>query len=1107
MKHLTNIKLINWGSYSNITIPVYKNTIIVGGNGSGKTTCGDAIISLLSTESRSKSTNYNHAASPDGKSQRTLLSYVLGERKRGKPLRINQDITTYVCFEYTDEFDNSTFLAGLVVEYSNEKVKIINKCFFILTNTKMEDNLFIEDGFPLTKEEFETNIKSIMNEIDCNFFDKKNSFLDSLKQYLDINNMDYFRMFSKASAFSKIEDIDQFVFELLVTKSDLKSKFKITKDSIEKFGNIKISFENLKKEIKRLEEIQDSYSKYLDLSYEFKEWKKIKNALTIFALRDESETLEKKHENNMLLLTDNLNKLKNLEKEIASINSQLETLGDSDDKKTLDELEKRKNSSEINLRSYKKGTVNKLFEELNAYCKTYNLIFQEHIGFNDSLLENDPDNLISLFTDTENNYTKNLDKISEEFYHLKHERNILEQNIHKLENKKRNIEIGKKDIPAHVNKFIEELGDYFQENNIKCKYIKPFCDCFEIKEESWRDCIEGYINKNRFNVLVPSESFNDALKFYNLKESEDLYKITLVDLRDLNPVDSKDINPMMLDSHLYSGNEEITAYLHELYGNILAIESKHELSEKCYIYHKAGISKDCYVCHKRSYNRMNPFYCNNHFIGSNLQKQLQYIEQELDEKKDKYRTLIKQMTHLNKVINESKNVSLKWIRKNLNAIVQKYNDLSSTFERDKNNYNVQLDLFLQNDLFKDDRKLIKSLSQQKDVLCSQKNEVENTIEEIQKEIANYANIQNGKVDSITRLKSKDWDNDELKLNAYLIKVKDIYCNVDFNLVETKKKIDNNVTKFDNDKDDEQKKTQKQMKNYSNEYSTSFGTRIDDIDDYLARLNDIKLDGKLDKLLNELNISQNTLRASFQNDFLGTLRNKILETINKIKLFNKILERNTFKNERFQFEYKWNSDEEFKPIVQFLNIKQEDFLGSNFEVASNASLNEFLENLIERVNYEFVNYRDKGLYINEVDKFFDERQYLSFDLYSQLVDENGKSVGEKAYCSRYLGTGSGGELRLPYYIVMACAFSDYSISSRKGTTSGCVVLMDEVFDGLDPENINATLNFYSNLNLQLIMISPKQGKEIIPYIDTCNVIENFDGYSECIPIIRNGRMVE
>lgn len=66
--------------------------------------------------------------------------------------------------------------------------------------------------------------------------------------------------------------------------------------------------------------------------------------------------------------------------------------------------------------------------------------------------------------------------------------------------------------------------------------IQPgvFCEMLEIKDEEWRNAVEGYLNTQRFYVLVEPENFDIALGIYDrLRREKKVYGVGLINTKDL----------------------------------------------------------------------------------------------------------------------------------------------------------------------------------------------------------------------------------------------------------------------------------------------------------------------------------------------------------------------------------------------------------------------------------------------------------------------------------------------------------------------------------------------------------------------------------------------
>ena len=111
MKTLTKVKLINWHTFSNEEFEIYKNALITGENGTGKSTILDAIQYVL-TAGKCK---FNKAASDIG--NRTLESYIRCKKGfKGHDFVGNGDGTPNMELEFNVEKTKKYQIIGTVID-------------------------------------------------------------------------------------------------------------------------------------------------------------------------------------------------------------------------------------------------------------------------------------------------------------------------------------------------------------------------------------------------------------------------------------------------------------------------------------------------------------------------------------------------------------------------------------------------------------------------------------------------------------------------------------------------------------------------------------------------------------------------------------------------------------------------------------------------------------------------------------------------------------------------------------------------------------------------------------------------------------------------------
>ena len=109
MRRLEAVRLVQWYHFQDQVFPIGANCLLVGDNGSGKTTVLDAIqIALVADDTEAL---YNRAANE--KSRRTLHGYVrwkIGSEDESRPglVRFGRGAcTSYVLLQFSDDRDGS----------------------------------------------------------------------------------------------------------------------------------------------------------------------------------------------------------------------------------------------------------------------------------------------------------------------------------------------------------------------------------------------------------------------------------------------------------------------------------------------------------------------------------------------------------------------------------------------------------------------------------------------------------------------------------------------------------------------------------------------------------------------------------------------------------------------------------------------------------------------------------------------------------------------------------------------------------------------------------------------------------------------------------------
>jgi len=167
------------------------------------------------------------------------------------------------------------------------------------------------------------------------------------------------------------------------------------------------------------------------------------------------------------------------------------------------------------------------------------------------------------------------------------------------------------------------------------------------------------------------------------------------------------------------------------------------------------------------------------------------------------------------------------------------------------------------------------------------------------------------------------------------------------------------------------------------------------------------------------------------------------------------------NERYEFRYK--VIEEHRSLYDFLNRIRAHGSSENDLFGSAGETPEAFRMLVDG--------DISSTLLDDTSPLNDHRRFFSYDV---EVFQHNTSVG---MLSKRFDTASGGEHRTPLYLIFGAALAAAYGKSKGSTSGGGIMLLDEAFDKMDPQNIRAAVQYLNALGLQLIMAGPEtdQGK--------------------------------
>lgn len=209
--------------------------------------------------------------------------------------------------------------------------------------------------------------------------------------------------------------------------------------------------------------------------------------------------------------------------------------------------------------------------------------------------------------------------------------------------------------------------------------------------------------------------------------------------------------------------------------------------------------------------------------------------------------------------------------------------------------------------------------------------------------------------------------------------------------------------------------------------------------------------------------RDTFNTTFVSDLCHEIHKAIRDGERSLKNLNKELEHHRFGADRETFAFEWQWLPEFKEYWDFfrevIDIPNLGDGSSLFE----ASLSEKGAGVRDRLLRLLLD-GDEQQALRELERISDYRRYRRYDI---LKHPEGKPP---IRLSQY-GTGSGGQLETPAYIIRAAAVTS-AFRFNEGDSHLRMVIVDEAFMHMDEARSREVIGYLTNtLGLQLIFIMP------------------------------------
>ena len=1042
MKKLCRIRLINWHYFVNETISISGSTLISGENTAGKSTILDAIQLVLTTNSR----RFNTAANE--KSSRDLKGYVRCKTGNENNTYVRKGgVITYVALEFYEEKTSRYFTLGVKIDSPDEESKLSTKWF--REECKLEELSFLNGGRPSTTEEFRRSDKKIA--LISQITEAKARFSQRLG-YLEDR---FFDMIPKSLAFKPMDNVKDFINKFILSEKTI--EVETLRNNIEVLKELEDLMETTKEKISALKIILLKNEEITAKEREIKtneilikkaelEAKKLehKELLTNNHIFKQNLLIEQKNEETLKISLENeQSRYTNLQiamnqnetsRLIVSTRHNIEIyqIGKQAAKEKLERLQQMQKTVIVALSTLNKYSINILSKDEVLKISNANIESNEKMHIVLSLKKE-----LEILLETYNSYYVRTKDLLDQYKFTKLE---IETEINNLKNKKLTYPDNCIKLKTAIEKEFLGLGIYSE--------VRIFSDLLEITDAKWQNAVEGYLNSQRFYIIVEPQHYPSALKVY-YKIKKEVHTVGLVNTSKLNFSELTDTNS--LSYIVKSDNRFAKAYAIYLLNRVIRCDNVDGLKD-----HKIAITQDCMIYQNYAVRKIAESVYNTPFIGAfayeiqlkNKQNQLKNLNEEINATSNK-------MSVSKQIIDAINSCKIDVLEANCNAPLefQKHEQLILTEQQELRKAEADPSLIQIQIQIDECKKVVDNIQNKYNSSLKHSSEIETKMKNIQSELVVKINVISEVDYSLNSLCDKNTEAAMLGINKFNEQIKSkTPATIVQNFSPLKVGLENKKTEFGSE-------LMKFQSKYNSKYSCDLGTDINQIQEYVNEHYKL-VSSDIIKYDEELKKAKENCEQEFRESFLARLKENIENANLEFKNLNSALKDIYYGEDSYKFEITKSKRKEsiYQMIMSKNNMEGFNLLSSSY----NDEFKEEMEDLFGKLTA----FDDKGEKV--LAEYTDYRNYLDYDI---LVE---KKDGTQQRFSKIYGEKSGGETQTPYYVAIAASF----VQLYKHGDTIRIIMLDEAFDKMDDNRISSMMDFFNSQNFQIILATPPSKVEII-----------------------------
>ncbi|WP_313180726.1 ATP-binding protein [Lacrimispora sp.] len=1063
---LSRILLNNWHYISRKTLSFNQGiNFFTGHSGSGKSTVIDAMQILLYANTDGRGF-FNKAAADD--SDRSLIEYLrgmvnIGENNEFAYLR-NQNFSTTIVLELKRTDTGECQCVGIVFDVETTTNEISRKFFW--HKGPLWENGYRTGSRTMTTQEVSAYLQTIYAKEDYFATSHNERFRRQLYDvYLGgLDSEKFPLLFKRAIPFRMNIKLEDFVKEYICMEQDI--HIEDMQESVMQYGRMRKKIEDTVIEIGYLNGMREKFSAVCEKeaeirqnTYFFSRMEILDYQARIQALTDKSRLAREDLDRQESQRTALEGQTEDLTRQGNELLGRISSTGYEDLKNQLDTAKEL--SNHLNKSVTKWSQTGERLKEWIDEEATSNQTIWDIEEFEKNTIDEEKLNRLK----------KSIAEMRRETEEAQKEAEGILRDIRKKERQTSEeltqLKAGNKAYPKYLERARSLIQQRLLEETGKAVEVHVLADLLDIRDETWRNAVEGYLGNNKLSLVVAPAYAEAAMAAYGELDRTEYFNVAVLDTEKAGQ-NSYEVVKDGLAEEVTVREAYLQPYIDLLLGKVVKCRNLEELRRS-----RIGVTPDCMLYHTFRLQHMNPDnYTKFAYIGKDsVRRRIRLLEKNLvsmEEEKKPQEQVLKECKRILSMesLGEDTVVYLEW-QQDMEAFKEKEKEirrLEQKFEKlkaqDVEEWVKEREAILQ--------------------LCDRKRAEQSAVAElifgINSEIERFRRESLQLQEELVS-KEREFEPDE----ELEVKVKEILesrenCRYD----RLKNEFFGEFKKSEEARDQAFQALVGSRGEYARKYpNRNFSLTAKDNGEYDRLLETMEC-GNLEEYKTMAAEQAKSAVLHFKDDFMFKIRSAIRDALLRKDELNKIISRLDFGKDKYQFVIGRNKGPDGRYYDMFMDNSLEvnpayltDSLDDQMNLFTMEHENQYGEIINDLINIfippENATPEEMEEAKRNMDKYADYRTYLSFDM-QQIIQNEDEVI--KIRLSKMIKKNSGGEGQNPLYVALLASFAQaYRISMspkiQRNPTLRLVVL-DEAFSKMDAEKVASCIELIRGLGFQAII---------------------------------------